>query len=176
MSRPVHPPGFDDQHDGPAAALADTGGRLAIGREVDVLPVAADQALRTDRVEKAIDRAVIEQLGRFDGGKSKIDLDAVALVRADERSIEREREPLLVVGGDDFFQLLAADRLPVPRGRGQQFIDRHPALGVERDADRIGIVPEDEAEELADVGELVVHNSNKNPFFTNFRYFASSNR
>ena len=42
-------------------------------------------------------------------------------------------------------------------GGGQKFVDRHPTLGIQRDANRLGIVTKHETEELADFDELLVH-------------------
>ena len=44
----LHLPGLDHQHHGPAAALADASGCFTVGRQVDVMPVAANQALLAD--------------------------------------------------------------------------------------------------------------------------------
>ena len=150
MPLAVHPPGLDHQHHRPAAALADASGRFTVGRQVNVMAIAAQKALLADRVEKSLHGAVIEQFGRFDRHEAQIHLDTVPLVRPDEPAVRREGEPLLVVRGDNFFQLLTVDRLPMAARRSQEFVDRHPTLGVQRDADRLGIVAEYEAEELAD--------------------------
>ena len=116
----VHPPGLDHQHHRPAAALAHAGGRFTVRRQMNVMPIAAHKALLADRVQKSLHRAVIEQFGRFDGREAQIHLDAVPLVGPDEPAVRREGEPLLVVRGDNFFQLLPRDRLPVTGGAAKR--------------------------------------------------------
>ena len=58
--------GFDDEDDRTAPTTADLLGRLAVRGKMDVMPRAAQEALAPDRIEKPVDRAVIQEFRRFE--------------------------------------------------------------------------------------------------------------
>ena len=125
-----------------AATTADLLRGLEIGREMDVMTLALDQALGADRVDKPIDRAVIEDRRWRRGRERELDLDRVALIGADARAVFGQREPLLVAGRDDLIELGARERRAV-RGRGgEQRGHVGPACAIERNADALWFVTE----------------------------------
>ena len=88
---------LDREHDRLAAAAADLSRGLDVGREVDVMALALHQPRLANRRQR---RARWCRDTRHPGGvrrrQVELDLDRVALVRADPRAVRREREALLV--------------------------------------------------------------------------------
>ena len=80
MALAIHAAAFDDEHNGPTAALAHALGGFLIGRQMHVVPIAANEARLSDRIQKAFHGAVIKQFGRFDGLQIQIHFNAVPLV------------------------------------------------------------------------------------------------
>lgn len=152
----VHGSRVDAQHHGAAAAGADPGGGLAVGREVYVVPVHGLEAFGADRVQVPGDRAVEEVRGRGGRGQVELDRDRVALVGADPVAVDRE--PLLVVRGDHVVELGAGEAESVCGRRRDERVDADPAGRVEGEADALRLVPEMFREVLRDPhGSLFVH-------------------
>ena len=131
-----------DEDHGLAATTTDLLRGLDIGRQVDVMTRAFDQALVADAREEAIDRAVIERRRRCGRRELELDVDRMALVGANARAVFGQREPLLVAGRDDLVELSARDPRAV-RGRScEQRGHVGPTGAIELDADVLRFVTE----------------------------------
>ncbi len=125
-------------------AGADPGGRLPVGREVDVVAGHGAKALGPDRVQGVGDRAVVEVRGRFGRRQVQVDGDGVALVGPDAVSADAalDGEALLVVDGDGVVELGAGEREAVPGRGGEQLVHSYPAVPVQSEADALRLVPQ----------------------------------
>jgi hypothetical protein len=74
----------------------------------------------------------------------------VALARSNALRVRAEGKALFVVGTHDLVDLGAGERETATSGTGQKLIDGHPPLGVERDVSGRRVVPQHEAQVLAD--------------------------
>ena len=98
------------------------------------------QPFGADRVQGMGDSPVVEVRGRLGRGQSEVHGDGVALVRPDAVAVHAEAP--FVVGRDDMVELAAGEGESLPGRRPQEIVDPDPALGVERDADALRLVPE----------------------------------
>jgi len=148
-----HAARVDAQHNRPAVPLADCDDSVQVRGQVHVMSVAPRQALAQNGLAKARRGAVEQQVGWCHGRQVQVDLDAVALVGANAQAVFAERITLLVAGGDDFMQLGAGNRTASRRELAQQFVHGGPAGGVQREPDLLGLMAQDQAEELAERGQ-----------------------
>ena len=119
-----------------------------------MVAAAGNQAALADGVEEAAGGAVVEHCGRDRGGVGDGHRGMrVALHGADALAIGGEGEALLVVVLDHRAEQHAVEGAAVPRRAGDQGIDVGPAFAVQRQADGLGLVAKDIAEELAGVVE-----------------------
>jgi hypothetical protein len=58
MAIAVHAAGLDYEHYWPSAALTDASGHFTVGRQVNVMSIAAHKTLLANRVEKSLHGAV----------------------------------------------------------------------------------------------------------------------
>lgn len=104
----------------------------------------------SDRVEKPRCRAVIKDLWWFQWWEMKIDFNRMPLAGSDLTAVVTQRESLLVVLSDNTFQQLASQWLALVVGKPNEFIDVGPTLLVQCEANGLGLMPQHQAEELAD--------------------------
>lgn len=115
------------------------------------------KALAPDRIDELGDRAMIKPIRRLNFLKLQVDVGRVSLVRSDFQPHLVEGESLLIVFGDDPLKLLGADRKTNSGGTGQQLLDGNPTARLQRQAKRLGFMPQVLAEKLADGDEAFVH-------------------
>jgi hypothetical protein len=87
-------------------------------------------------------RAVIKHIGRRSFFQLQIDFDTVALTGAYASTRLVESESLLVVLGDNFFQLSTCNGKVVPRAGTEQIINGYPAAGLQFQSDSLWRVPQ----------------------------------
>ncbi len=92
---------------------------------------------------------MVQQFRWFGRRQPEIDRNGMALPSPDALPVRGKREPLLVIRADHFFQEFPRNRPAVLVARPEQFVDRDPTLGIERDAHGLRSVPQHEAKELA---------------------------
>jgi hypothetical protein len=123
-------------------------GRRGVYREMDRVAPLLAETVASDRWQAASRRAVVEHLWRNGVRQSEIDLDRVSLVRANAVRCAVDRESLLVARRDDSVQFGARQWSTVFRQRVKKIVDADPSGVIERDADRFGVMPQDEGQEF----------------------------
>lgn len=138
-------------------SLSHRAGCRGVGREVNVRAPPRAQSGGSDRLHVVRRGAVIQDIGRALGLQPQIDGNGVALTGTDASAIGAKGEPSLVVVCDHPLQRQPVDTDSGTRSGRQQFVHTDPAGGVECETDSFGAVPQDEAQELADPDERLVH-------------------
>src|SRR3954447_24892239 len=100
---------------------------------------------------------MVEERRRVGERRGQIDFDGVSLTGANSPSVVAEGEALLVVVGDDPLQQSSGQMLAAVVGQLDQLVDLGPTVLVERQADLLRLVPQNEAEEFAELDQIGRH-------------------
>lgn len=115
-----------------------------------------------DGRQKAFSGPVIYHIGRDYRPISEIHRDGVPLTRPDAATVGTEDEALLVVLSDYCPEFLLLERKAVGAAGLEQLGNRCPAAGVEPEPDPFGAMPQDQAQELADLNTGVGYHYARN--------------
>ena len=116
----------------------------------------AVEAGGADGIEEPRGGAVIEDLRRWLGRVLKVHFHRMSLAGADALAIFAKGEALFVTGGDDVFEVVQRQSDAVLIDGAQQFVNADPTSFVQLEADLLGFVAEDQAEEFAGFDGLFV--------------------
>ena len=122
---------------------------------MDVMPLTFLNPVLADARKKPCYSSMIEDLGRWRRSVSQVYFHGMPLIGADHFTIIAEGEPLLVIGFDDLFESLEIEFLTMPVNRRDQFINIHPTIFRESDADNFRLMSQHQAEKPADLGGLL---------------------
>lgn len=135
-----HAPGIDLEQARFAPALADDDRQLWRDGEMNVMPLALDQAMSAYGWQVTFDRAVEQNVGWRCWRKRQVYLHGVPLVGANHRTVGAERESLLVAGGDERLEVRSGQG-PAVTFEGMEELDYgNPTTVVEREADSSWLV------------------------------------
>jgi len=105
---------------------------------------------------------MVQHRRRFPWRQAKLDRNRMTLRSPNAQPVVGQRKPLLVAGFDDMQQIAAAE----PGAGGvallDQVVDANPTLRIEREADAVGLVTQDEAQELAELDGIERHHRWRN--------------
>ena len=114
--------------------------------------------LASDRLEVASRRPVIKDFRRRDWRVAEIHINRMALAGAKPQAVRAELESLLVICRDHLVQLLRRDGSASVPAAFQKRYDIHPTSVIQRDTGGLWLMPQRQAEELADTRSFfVVH-------------------
>jgi len=81
----------------------------------------------------------------------------MSLRRTNSLTVGRNRKPLLVAGFDDLQQIIPAKPCPRRIALLDEFVNADPTLCVKHQADGVGLMAQDEAQELAEFDRITRH-------------------
>lgn len=137
------------QDDSATMPTANTKGGFWIRRKMDLLTSAWLQTFLKDVIQICPSGSVVECFGRCRRRKIEIDREGVPLGGANSPTISRYREPLLVIAGNQIFEIGSGHRPAGCLEGAQKIFDPDPAMAIEFDPDRFGMVAQDIGEKLA---------------------------
>lgn len=97
---------FQDD-DGAGVAVADAGGEVAVGREVDEAACHGVEAVAEDERDVAAGGAVVEDLGRDSGNRERFDREGVTVAGADAVAVNLVA--LFFAFGDQIVEVFAGE-------------------------------------------------------------------
>ena len=131
-------------------AAADSQRRWIVGGQMHMLPGLARDPLRTDAFKKTHRCPVVQARGRLRLPKLHVDRDGMALVGADFCMITVKAVTLLAVFPHNALERVPADAPSRAGAARKQRLYVGPAVFVERDLRRRGVVPQHKAQEPAE--------------------------
>lgn len=154
----MHFSGFDFQDIRLSVTLADFQSRFFIFRQMDILTAHVQKSLFGNRLQKAFRRAVIQNFRRNLFFQLQIDRNRMSLICADFGFIRIEAVALFFIGADDFFEYLHIKMIfAVLIDFLNQGADIRPAsLIFDFNSRCLRTVPENQAQKLADSGQIVL--------------------
>jgi len=146
-TKPVatHGAGINRENNELTTALARQGRGLRIRVQMDMVPLPFQEALAPDALHKPSSGAMEESRGRLYSRKTEVDRKAVTLVCPNPRSGGVKGKALLVTRGYDGLEVPLRQRFAKPSQRLQQAGGAGPARLVQRDADQLGPVSQNQA-------------------------------
>ena len=127
---------------------------LLISGKMHMMPLAFPDSFGANGREETRGRSVEKPLRRHLRSVAKRDFDGVSLARANLPAIVAEGESLLLIGGDNLFQLGALNGHAMLPASGEESFDLRPSARVQCQSNPLGFVTQDEAQELARPGSL----------------------
>lgn len=140
----------DFQNNGPAVPFAHGVCRSDIGAEVNVLARHFPETFSFDGVHEASGGAMIENVRRGLLFQLEVDWNGVTLICPDSLTVVGKAKALFVTFPDDGLQQGEVDLLTVSGHAREEFRHGRPAFGIEGEANRPGIVSEDETQGAAE--------------------------
>lgn len=114
-----------------------------------MMPLALQQALALNAFEKAKRRPMVENCRGFGRCQADVYRNGMALIGPDPVVFGIEHEPLLVAGFNKAEEFIARQGLSELLEGIEKPRHRSPAGFIQRYADQVGFVPQDETEKLA---------------------------
>ena len=127
----AHLRGVDGEDYWRSPPRADAPRCVDVRREMHVVAAHLAQSLPEDRLQRSLDRSMIEFRWRLGGRERQIDADGMTLAGADARRVRGQFEALFVISLDHGQQTIDVAGQALRRERYQHRVDLSPAVRIE---------------------------------------------